>query len=1227
MLTLSRVWLLLASVYLFAPAEAALDGTTLVIQPIGVVEALETAIPVVVTVTHEPAAAVARGTITLEVIDTWRIVGAATQAFEARRGEAAEVRFTCIAGAGSHAARYPIRARATFDGGSGSRSLDAVLVVEVAREAVAEAAASATSAPLLVLSGPGRLELDLSAAWTSFRQGSDGEVVQQLVGWTGVDPVTSAAASPTTVTRGDTRESLSFHPPWRQGWGSVWSEWLVSLPNVGPITFDSATAIRDHIPGVEPASDGVQFEVWVAVEPDVEFKPVWTRFSDAKRWELARVDLTEYAGQRVRLRLLTNPGPAHNTTCDTAFWAGPALIAGVEPTDERPTNHAGARAVEAVAIDALQGAMQDPRQTDETAITLRMSAAAVVALQLGPHGIADGLISFAIGAGTVTYEGFRVEIDGRRVGDWRSGFTYGSLRIEGAEWSLPVRDGAQDFVLRTRVWTESGGLRLRFSLSGVEPDARGRPRITHVSLGPVNRAVRRVYAGHGNVLEDPGPFRLTYNGFKLSTSFVGFDFDNGLSIVQATNIPPDALEHDPENGIATLVGRHDVTWTLVPSADGAFDAARQYRRVANLSRPDSLSDIQGRMCLDQWGGDYGRAADDIRRAARYGMAHAVFVKHVWQRWGYDYRLPDIYPPSGDLSDFAAMVEACKDAGILFAAHDNYIDFYPDAAGFSYKHIVFNEDGTPQRAWTNSYRDAQSYRWLSHSFQPWMDANLIRMRDGFAPTSYFVDVFSAITPRDYYDEAGRFYPKTESVRRWGEAFDLARERFDGAPMISEAGHDALVGHLDAAQADHMAWAPADTASAGPWSWNVPARDGERIPWHDMVTHGNFVLFAGGLGNRYQGTGSRELHGYGSDDYLSMTALGGRNPMCDGPFNRSAVMTYWLLHDVCDDLARREMTDHRFADDDIHRQVVGFEAGAEVFVNRGETEWVVKGHQLPTYGFYAESGQHRAAVERIEGTVAAWAEGPEASFFDARPPEQFGGVPIHAEVVDAKMTHGRQFRLRLRWTVDSPVREPGKAFLHFTNADVAPDGEHIAFQGSVRFTAEQWGRAGEYEVLVEAELPKGAPAGTYGVRVGVYQPDHGGRRLRLQGRRDGSNRQDGGELVFAEHGEGGVSVAHTPPPADDTSERVNSRRAVVDFGPAATNGAFRLLREERLVVPLPDSAAFSVALRLDALGMTTTVSTVTALGEDGSVQQAVPFALGGGTLVFETTPGVFAYRLQE
>ena len=60
-------------------------------------------------------------------------------------------------------------------------------------------------------------------------------------------------------------------------------------------------------------------------------------------------------------------------------------------------------------------------------------------------------------------------------------------------------------------------------------------------------------------------------------------------------------------------------------------------------------------------------------------------------------------------------ETCRRAGVLFAPHDNYIDFYPDADGFSYeKHIAFQPDGRPVRAWLNEGRKAQSYRYRPES---------------------------------------------------------------------------------------------------------------------------------------------------------------------------------------------------------------------------------------------------------------------------------------------------------------------------------------------------------------------------------------------------------------------------------------------------------------------------------------------------------------------------------
>ena len=96
-----------------------------------------------------------------------------------------------------------------------------------------------------------------------------------------------------------------------------------------------------------------------------------------------------------------------------------------------------------------------------------------------------------------------------------------------------------------------------------------------------------------------------------------------------------------------LVTCHDATFTFVPSAKGAFAAARRFRDVSGYEPGPGVGTLLGRICLDQWWGtDYDRLAADVARAAKYGVRDAVFVKHDWQRWGYDFRLPDVFPPRG-----------------------------------------------------------------------------------------------------------------------------------------------------------------------------------------------------------------------------------------------------------------------------------------------------------------------------------------------------------------------------------------------------------------------------------------------------------------------------------------------------------------------------------------------------------------------------------------------------
>ena len=87
-----------------------------------------------------------------------------------------------------------------------------------------------------------------------------------------------------------------------------------------------------------------------------------------------------------------------------------------------------------------------------------------------------------------------------------------------------------------------------------------------VSLGPWSGKAQRIYAGPGNVLQDPEAFRLSFDGHRCSTSFVGFEFADGPALLQAVNVPPDQLVVDPPAGLYTLHTPHQQTITLIPRA-------------------------------------------------------------------------------------------------------------------------------------------------------------------------------------------------------------------------------------------------------------------------------------------------------------------------------------------------------------------------------------------------------------------------------------------------------------------------------------------------------------------------------------------------------------------------------------------------------------------------------------------------------------------------------------
>lgn len=1122
--------------------------------------------------------------------DDWHVNDANSMTLAVPAGQKATIKFSATARPSVLPAIYPIHAKYTVQLGGKELIVHPIAIFE----ALVDTPATHKATPKTVLQrGIQRLDSDLD--YTTFYALKDSPQLPLGVNYSSSDPSSGTHSSKGSVVRGGVnRSGFLVHPPWRKGAGTTWMDFKLQLPPIKPIALKFHTAIRDST-AHEGHSDGTEHKVVVTTQ-DGQSQELFTRFSDSTTWLPASVALDAFAGQEITLRLWTGPGPHNNTACDQCYWGDPLIVIGSLPTLLSSSERQDLEQ-EAIkkAIAATTQKSDSSNGTFKLDVRGEPFGAAVV---LGKQGLTDGVIAFSDGTRHLVYHGFEVDVDNSPVG----GVEYGQPVLEVTTacagrgtlivtHKVATRTG--EIPLRATITTRAGALQLSWDMPDIERNSRGTPYYTRLGLGSIaDQQLWRAYAGFGNCYEHPGPFELGAGGFSLSTRHVGADYDNGLSLVQACDIFPDRLIYAPTTRHFALQTHHDATFYLIPSARGAFAAARAYSDISGFKRSGGMKMLAGRMCVDQWGGDYAQAAHGLREAGRYGVNDAIFVKHSWQRWGYDYRLPEIYPPHGNLDDFLDMRQATRQAGMLFSPHDNYIDFYPDAADYSYDHIVFRANGQPMRAWYNRGRRAQSYRWLPHAFHPWMNANMRLMRDNFSPEALFIDVFTAIAPFDYYDRSGTFYPKMRTQQEWCKAFESCRSILKrGGVMISEAGTDALIGSVDAVQSDHLE----------PIRWIQEFSAAERVPWHDMATHTKMVLFAGGLGHRYSALNweqsGRPDHGYGSDDYLSHTVIGGRNPMCDGPFSRRTVMTYWLLHDLCADLAAQTLESHRFGTS-IHQQHTTFGNGGKVWVNRGSNlVWRVKSQEsslphdvsLPQYGFIATTPRAQAGIILLDGQRAAFAQTANTLFVDARPPfDPLGAAAVASSTSSGRYLGNGQFEVAFDWEVLQPKLLQGHvAFLHLCHDKVGEGLEKIAFQANANLKAADLAQIGKFQKSVRFQFPTHLPAGTYQVRYGLYHPKTG-RRIPIRGLNDGAHRIKGGTLQVAKRDnsftDGSFTVErdhHTQNPT------INWSGKMLNFGAATTDGAFRLLHTAKRswrLIPLPGSRHFKVELELAAFGRT-------------------------------------------
>lgn len=118
---------------------------------------------------------------------------------------------------------------------------------------------------------------------------------------------------------GTSRKAIFQHPP-----STV--TYSIKVPKGRPVFRAGLGMMPDSW---DKGGDGVEFAV--AVEAKWEQRELFRRYIDPKadsalrRWNDIEVDLSAYAGQEVKLFLITGPGPKGDPHYDWAVWGAPRI--------------------------------------------------------------------------------------------------------------------------------------------------------------------------------------------------------------------------------------------------------------------------------------------------------------------------------------------------------------------------------------------------------------------------------------------------------------------------------------------------------------------------------------------------------------------------------------------------------------------------------------------------------------------------------------------------------------------------------------------------------------------------------------------------------------------------------------------------------------------------------------------------------------------------------------
>ncbi len=314
---------------------------------------------------------------------------------------------------------------------------------------------------------------------------------------------------------------------------------------------------------------------------------------------------------------------------------------------------------------------------------------------------------------------------------------------------------------------------------------------------------------------------------------------------------------------------------------------------------------------------FDERARQLRGLKAKGMDRLLVFISAWPHLGYDRQHPDSLPPpeqAGGWTGMKRLVDTCRELGYPVIFHDQYRDYYLDAASYDPQFAVHEEDSSlpPEQFPGSRFGDSKQgnipfMRHWDGGTQAYLNArfmlgHLIKNYQLFfeheiKPQGIYIDVVGYVPPDEDFNPE---HPTSHTEAMRGQAAMLNWSRQNLGVVLTEAGSDWVIPYVDSIN------------QSGGGSKAI------LVPLYHLVYHDAVII------------------AYGSRDQKSLLQglLAGGVPELPGIQGSIDEKTMTLIRQMCalhKRVALLEMTKHEFLDGNYRKERTTFSDGTTVTVD--------------------------------------------------------------------------------------------------------------------------------------------------------------------------------------------------------------------------------------------------------------------------------------------------------